>query len=184
MSRQVAVFVDDRKVRAMLAQYEPREMHNRLRRGTRAGGAVYRTALRSYARSRGDVPDFFSKTRTRSSASMRSGIYTRVRPRSPLLNIFEGGADSHEIAPGQRTSGPTSAGRRRSLTGKMLLSGKAGQRWRSRDFVASMPVRHPGMAARPILAPVFEAATGAARRATALAVFGDRGIGLLGTDVG
>lgn len=156
----------------MIGKYEGREMHNRLRRGARAGGAVYRTAMRAQARARSDIPDTFARTRTKSSASMRGGIVTRVRPRSPLLNMFEGGAGAHEIAPGRLGVG----GR------KLMLSGKAGDRWRRSDFAASMPVRHPGMAARPFLAPVFATTTPAAKRAVAVTVFGDHAVGLLGLE--
>lgn len=160
----VSIVVDDRKVRAMLGQYTGAQMTTRLRRGTRAGVAVYRAALRARARSDSSVPDFFSKTRTRHSASMRSGIYSSVRPTSPLTSVFESGASAHDI------------GSRRTF----LLAGPAGQRWRSRDFRARGSVRHPGMDAHPILAPVFEQATGAAKRAAATAVFGDQAVGLLG----
>lgn len=167
MAAQLDVRVEGgEQVRRMLRQYQDPELIRRMRRGTRAGAAVFRKGIRSQARSRSDIPDFFAKTKTRSST--RGGhISTQTGPSSPLFNIFEGGAKSHEIAPGRMGIG----GR------KMLLSGKAGQRWRKRGFVASMPVRHPGMRARPLAEPVFQGSLGAAKRAVAEAVFGSASLG-------
>lgn len=154
------------QVRRMLKQYEDPELVKRMRRGTRAGAAVFRKQIRSQAKARSDIPDFFARTKTRSST--RGGhISTQTGPSSPLFNIFEGGAKGHEIAPGRLGVG----GR------KKLLSGKGGRRWRGRDFVASMPVRHPGMRARPLAAPVFQSALGAAQRAVAETVFGESSLG-------
>lgn len=153
----VSLTVDDKAVRKMLAKYNAREMHNRLRRGVRAGAAVYRAELRSQARSRSDIPRSFAKTRTKSSSRLGGDIYTNVRPVSPLLSIFEGGAGGHSI-------------------------GQLGQALSNRDtgFFARGPVMHPGMRAHPLLGPIFASQTGAARVATATATFGAGSLGLLG----
>lgn len=171
MSAALSIQVYDRKVKRMLAKYEPPEMRRRLRRGVSAGARVYRTGLRSRAKSDPTIPDFFAKTKTKSG--VRFGrIKTEVGPKSPLFNIFEGGADSHEIAPGRLGVGGRG----------LLLSGKAGDRWRSRDFVASMPVRHPGMKARPLAGPVFREKERAAKREVARTVFGDSSLGVFGLE--
>jgi hypothetical protein len=120
-----------------------RELQNRTARATRAGAGVFRKALRSEVKS-GVHPKTFRKLATRNH---RMPIGTSVGPTSPLINIFEGGAGSHEIAPGKLQS----TGNR-----PMLLSGKGGEHYRPRDFAAAMPVTHPGMAARPLIGPVFD----------------------------
>lgn len=167
----MSIQVYDRRVKRMLAKYEPPEMRRRLRRGVTAGARVYRTGLRSRAKSDPAIPDFFAKTKTKSG--VRFGlIKTEVGPSSPLWNIFEGGAGAHEIAPG-----------RLGVAGRgLLMSGKAGDRWRGRDFVASMPVRHPGMRARPLAGPVFRESERAAKRAVAQTVFGDSSLGVFGLE--
>jgi hypothetical protein len=120
-----------------------RELQNRTARGTRAGAGVFRKELRADVKS-GFHPATFRKVATRNH---RNPIGTSVGPTSPLINIFEGGAGSHVIAPGKLQS----SGNR-----PMLLSGKGGEHYRPRDFAASMPVTHPGMGARPLIGPVFD----------------------------
>jgi hypothetical protein len=130
-----------REARQLLDRLTGNELQNRVRRGTRAGAKIMRTKVRSEAKARADIPDSFARTATKGH---RTPVGTSTGPTSPLLNIFELGADTHEIGPGTRTPGA------------LLLSGPAGERGRSRSFLASMPVTHPGMAARPLIAPVFE----------------------------
>lgn len=113
-----------------------RELQNRVRRGTRAGAKVFREEVRAQARARGDIPDRFAKTATRGH---RSPVGTSTGPTSPLLNIFEPGAGPHPIG----------------ARGQLLVNPDAG-------FFARGPVRHPGMAARPLIGPIFEAKQGEA----------------------
>jgi hypothetical protein len=152
------------RVKAMLKQYDDRSMTNRLRRGTRAGAAEFRAELRSEGAG-SQFPLSFRKTKTNSST--RGGltgrdIEARVRPASPLFNIFGPGASPHTISPGRGVlSGP---------------QGSAG--WDSRGrkrrgrFFSRKPVRHPGMASRPLLSPSFAARLGRAQDAVADALFG------------
>jgi hypothetical protein len=106
------------------------ELVNRTRRGTRAGAKVMRTELRRRAGS-SEFPSTFRKTLTRGH---RNPVGTSVGIASPLINIFEPGADPHPIGePGQ-----------------ILTNSETG-------FFARGPVHHPGMAARPLIGPTFEA---------------------------
>lgn len=141
VSRIVVQGADE--ARKLLGQLTGRELSNRVRRGMRAGAKVFRTAYRAEAKGRSDLPDSFAKTDTRNHRNLS----VSTGPQSPLINIFEPGAGSHTIAPGKLQG----SGRR-----AMLLSGRAGARGRSRAFVASGPVQHPGMEARPSLGPVFD----------------------------
>lgn len=107
------------------------ELQNRVRRGTRAGAKVFREEVRSQARSRSDIPDSFARTATKGH---RTPVGTSTGPTSPLLNIFEPGAGVHPIGGrGQVLSNP------------------------AEGFFARGPVSHPGMAARPLIGPIFEA---------------------------
>lgn len=133
-----------KEARKMLDSLSGRELQNRVRRGSRRGAAIFRAEVRSRAGS-GGIPRSFKKTATRGH---RTPVGTSTGPTSPLLNIFEVGAGRHEIAPGKLAA----SGNR-----PMLLSGRAGEHYRSSDFAASMPVSHPGMGARPLIAPVFAA---------------------------
>lgn len=133
------------EVQAMLDKVQGSQLNNRIRRSLRAGAKPFRTEMRSQARSRADLPATFAKTRTRAH---RNPLGVSVSPQSPLSTIFEHGADTHTIAP----------------KGAQLLAGKAGERSRSAAFVARGPVTHPGMGARPLIAPVFDAAQDDARR--------------------
>jgi len=130
------------EVQQMLDQVSDRQLVNRTERALRAGIRPIRAELRRRVRS-SEYPRTFGKTRTKRH---RNPIGLAIRPVSPLLSIFEAGARPHEI------SAP-------------VMAGKAGDRWRSRDFFARGDVRHPGMKARPILAPVLEATAEAAERA-------------------
>jgi hypothetical protein len=121
----------EKEVQDMLASMAGRQLANRLRRMVRAGAAVFRSALRDEARSRGDLPASFAKTRTKAH---RNPIGVSVSVASPLVNIFEHGAVPHPIGGG----------------GQLLANLEAG-------FVARGPVQHPGMAARPIYGPAFAA---------------------------
>lgn len=131
------------EVRKMLAQFNERELNNRTRRALRAGAKVMRDELRREGR-RSDLPRTFRKTRTRSH---RNPLGVSVAPASPLSPIFEHGARSHEIGRG----------------GAILAN-----RDTSASFFARGPVRHPGMAARPVIAPAFARGEDRATRA-----FGD-----------
>lgn len=134
MSRISVSLRGDREVRRLLDSLSGRELVNRTRRATRRGAAVMRTDLR--ARVRGNrYPKSFRKIQTRSST--RDGIKTQVGPTSPLHVIFEGGADPHRIAP----------------VNSPILHSRQGEPL----FVARGPVRHPGMDARPLTTPAFEA---------------------------
>lgn len=141
----------DREIRRLLESLSGRELQNRMRRATRAGAAVMRKELRSRAAG-GDYPKTFQKIATRTST--RGGIRTQTGPTSPLLNIFEEGAKPHVIA-------PTAAGGIRSSRGgarSVVDSSSAGVLSNPEaHFFARGAVRHPGMAARPLIAPVFAA---------------------------
>lgn len=137
----------------LLEQFEGRQLQNRMRRALRAGAKVVRNEMRDQARSRSDLPKSFAKTRTRAH---RNPLGVSVSPKSPLSSIFEHGAKSHTIAP----SGSSRA-----------LVGKAGERSRTAAFFARGPVRHPGMEARPFIAPVFEASQDEAEESFGRVVF-------------
>jgi hypothetical protein len=134
----------DREIRKLLDSLSGRELNNRTRRATRAGASVMRADLRRRAAS-AEFPRSFRRTLTRNH---RNPLGTSVGPGSPLINIFEGGAGGHTIAP----------------SNSPLLAGPAGKRWRDAPFLASEPVSHPGMGARPLIGPVFEATKDEAAR--------------------
>lgn len=144
------------ETKAMLEQFAGRNLVNRVRRAVRAGGNVFKRGLSQTAGSEptGNLPATFADVGLKVSSSMRrGGIPTAsVRPKSPLFNIFEPGAGAHEI-PGA------------------LLAGPAGDRWRPRSFVARGGVRHPGMAARPILPTAFAEHEDAAASAASKKLF-------------
>ena len=120
------------EARKMLDSLTGRDLQNRVRRGSRRGAAIFRAEVRSRAGT-GGIPRRFRKTGTRGH---RLPVGTSTGPTSPLLNIFEGGAGAHPIgAPGQ------------------MLHSQQGEPF----FAARGPVRHPGMGARPLIAPVFAA---------------------------
>lgn len=126
------------EARELLEDLSGRELENRVRRGTRAGAAIFRAKVRAEAKGRSDLPDSFAKTRTRSH---RNPVGTSTGPTSPLLNIFEGGAGAHPISPDSAA----------------VMAGPGGERWRSRGFFSAGTVQHPGMGARPLIGPIFDA---------------------------
>lgn len=135
-----------RDVRKLLDSLSGRELLNRTRRATRAGAAVMRRDLRSRV-NQPQYPRSFKKIATKNTThGGPSGMSpaTSVGPTSPLLNIFEPGAGQHAELPGTRTSGAA------------LLGGPAGEHYRTEPMRARR-VMHPGMAARPLIAPAFEA---------------------------
>lgn len=122
------------------------QLQNRVRRGTRAGAKVMRAELRKQA-SGGQFPKSFRKTATRGH---RTPVGTSVGPTSPLLNIFEGGATRHPIG----------------KAGQVLFNEGEG-------FFARGPVSHPGMAARPLIGPVFDATQDRAAEAAVDVIFAE-----------
>jgi hypothetical protein len=126
----------------MLDQVQGRELNNRMRRSLRRGAKVFREKIRGEARSRSDIPRSFAKTRTRPH---RNPLGVSVSPQSPLSTIFEHGARGHTIGSAGQILANTTVDR----VGHAVGSG-------SRPFFAHAPVQHPGMAARPVIAPAFE----------------------------
>lgn len=127
------------EVQALLEQFQGGPLNNRTRRALRAGAGEFRDEMRAQTRARSDLPRSFSKTRTRSH---RNPLGVSVSPKSPLSTIFERGAGRHVVAP----------------TGRGILAGPSGERSRDAAFFARGAVSHPGMRARPLIAPVFNAA--------------------------
>lgn len=126
-----------KEARQLLDSLSGRELKNRTRRGTRAGAKVFRGGLVARVGS-GRYPRSFRKIATKGH---RDGA-TSVGPTSPLLPIFEVGARPHPIG----------------AAGQLLVNTAAG-------FLARGPVRHPGMNARPLIGPTFEAEHDAAGEA-------------------
>lgn len=140
----MSVTVDHRgvpAVKAMLAEVAGAKLNNRTRRALRAGIKPLREELRRRASS-GCFPRKFRATRTRAH---RHPLGVSVSPGSPLSTIFERGAASHQIAP---------------KAASVLSNAETG-------FFARGAVQHPGMAARPLIAPAFDAARDDAERAFA-----------------
>lgn len=135
-------------VHELVDQLSDKELVNRTRRATRAGAKVFRQEVRSQAKSRSDLPSSFSRTATRNH---RHPLGTSTGPTSPLLNIFEVGADDHSI--GER--------------GQFLHSGQGV----SPVFAARGPVDHPGFDARPLIGPVFDSTHDEAEDAAVKALF-------------
>lgn len=129
-----------KEARELLDSLSGRELQNRTRRGTRRGAAIFRAEARRRAGT-GGIPSRFKKTRTRGH---RTPVGTSTGPTSPLLNIFEGGAGRHAI------------GRGGQILTNLNTRREAGTE-QGPPFFARGPVSHPGMAARPLVGPVFEA---------------------------
>lgn len=149
----------------MLAEFDDKALANKMRRAVRAGIAPFRVEMRAVA-AEPQYPRSFRKTKTRTTTRGGAGgraIEAYVRPSSPLFNIFEPGAGEHTIAPkgGGVLAGPAGGS-----------SWDAGGRKRPATFFARGAVRHPGMAARPLLARVFASADPRAEDAVANAIFG------------
>jgi hypothetical protein len=166
-------------VKRMLATVDDRTRQNLERRAVRAAGNIFKPALAAAAASRhgsgaGNVPASFRKVKVKVSThggpSGRDPI-ARVRPISPLFNIFEPGAGGHTIAPRRkgRLSGAPGGG-----------GWDATGRKRGRGFYARGPVHHPGFASRALLAGVFSATVDRAETAATNIIFGHAGAAALG----
>jgi hypothetical protein len=138
------------ETKKLLRSLSGQQLQNRVRQGTRAGIAVMRKELRARAQS-SEFPKTFRKTRT---AGHRNPVGTSTAPSSSLVNIFEPGAGPHPIG---------------STRGQLLHS-QQGEPF----FAARAPVQHPGMAARPIIAPTFEATKEEAAQAAMDTIFTER----------
>lgn len=148
------------EVERLLSEFEGGKLNNRVRRGMRAGAKVMRSHVRKLAAS-DRYPRSFRKTKTKAH---RNPLGVSTGPTSPLLNIFESGAGSHDIGSG----GQLLTNRDEGLSGQMLTAvGRGGEDL----FVARGPVSHPGMAARPLIAPTFDATKDAAGEAAADVIF-------------
>lgn len=156
-------------VQKMLDEYAPGPRQNLERRAVRAGGHVMQAALKAVAAT-GDVPHSFMKVpapKVSTHGGVGQEIYAVVRPKSPLFNIFEPGAGSHDIS-GEFLGGPAGGG-----------SWTSEGRKRPANFAARGRVRHPGMKARPILPRAAAMAGSEAMAAMAAVIFGqDKGTAL------
>jgi hypothetical protein len=135
------------ETKKLLDSFTGNELQNRVRRGTRAGAKIMRTELRKQATG-SQFPKSFRKTATRGH---RTPVGTSTGPKSPLINIFEGGADQHRIG----------------KQGQALFNAGEG-------FFARGPVLHPGMAPRPLIGPVFDATKDRAAEAAMDVIFDER----------
>ena len=129
------------EVTKLLEQAQGRALNARMRRSLRRGTKVFREKLRTEARSRSDIPDSFAKTRTRAH---RNPLGVSVSPKSPLSTIFEHGAGRHQV------------GKAGQLLSNFNARRSGADKFRGGFFMARGPVSHPGMAARPVIAPAFE----------------------------
>ncbi len=146
MSAKVSVSLrGDKEIAKIIDSLSGRELQNRTRRATRSGAKVFRQGLRGRVTGSG-YPRSFRKLATKNH---RDGS-TSTGPTSPLLNIFEGGAGMHPIGGGGQLL--SNFGTRRAAANKHTGG----------FFMARGPVSHPGMAARPIIAPEFDADQGKA----------------------
>lgn len=119
------------EVQRMLGQVQGAKLNNRVRRALTAGSKPIRQEMRRQG-ARPGFPRTFRKIPK--VARHRNPLGISVSPWSPLWNIFEHGAKAHDIGrPGQLLYNPAA------------------------PFVARGPVHHPGMAARPLVVPVFDA---------------------------
>lgn len=155
-------------VKAMLDQFSGQKLQNLLRKGVRAGAKPFQAGLKSAAASEptGNVPASFQKVPaakiTTHGGASGNAVEGRVRPKSPLFNIFEPGAGAHTIEA--------------SRSGR--LAGRAGSgawdatgRKRGRAFFARGRVQHPGMTARPLIPTAFNDRKDEAGDALADAIF-------------
>lgn len=143
------------QVKAMLAEFSPRQLQNKMRRAVRAGAKVFGGGLKSTAQSHhggaGNVPLSFQKVpapKVSTHTEGGTGVEAYVRPKSPLFNVFQPGAKRHTIRPKRRgeLKGPAGTNRWDSVGRK-----------RAGAFFAQGPVSHPGMSDRDILSPAFQA---------------------------
>jgi hypothetical protein len=137
------------EAKELLEQLSGKELQNRTRRGTRKGAAVLRAEVRSRAGT-GGIPRRFKKTKTKGH---RTPVGTSTGPTSPLLNIFESGAGPHAIAPS------------RGILSNLGTRREAGAK-QGAPFFARGAVTHPGMSARPLIGPVWDAKQDEASEAT------------------
>lgn len=133
------------EVQKMLAEVDGAKLNNRTRRALRAGVKPIREELRR----RGSAPGFPRKFRSTRTRAHRNPLGVSVSPTSPLSSIFEHGAAVHEVAPRH---------------GRALANEAVG-------FFAQGAVSHPGMRARPLVVPAFNAAEPAAERAFTAVLF-------------
>jgi hypothetical protein len=158
VTRRVVDIRGMKETRDLLESFSGNELQNRVRRGTRAGAKVMRAELRKQAADP-KFPRSFRRTKTRGH---RTPVGTSVGPTSPLINIFEGGAGWHVIAP--KAGGVLSNfGDRREAAGD----------YRGGIFFARGPVSHPGMEARPLIGPVFDATKDKAAEAAIDVIFAE-----------
>jgi hypothetical protein len=152
-----------------------RQMQNKLRRAVRAGAKPMQASLKVMAAAQptGKLPHTFKRVpAAKVSASARRGgqIVASVKPKSALFNIFEPGAEAHEIGGGAETR-TGKDGRTRKVRGGRrtsgMLAGPSGIRGRSKDFFVRGAVKHPGMKARPIRVRAFDAGKPLAKMAIA-----------------
>lgn len=150
------------QVKAMLDRFSAGALRNRLRRVVRAGANAFKIGIQAAAASdpTGNVPESFGVVRApKVSAHAGQDIVAKIRPKSPLFNIFEPGAGAHEIG-GGLMAGPAG-------TGGWTAKGRK----RPGGFAAHGPVRHPGFAARPILPTAFDSRKDEAMHAASVALF-------------
>jgi hypothetical protein len=143
-------------------ELDGKDRSNAMRRAVRAAAKPMQAALKAVAAS-SDVPRSFqkvpaAKVSTRGGATGRE-IEARVRPSSPLFNIFEPGAGEHGIE-GELLAGPEGGS-----------SWTAEGRKRPAAFAARGRVSHPGMRSRPILPAAFARGAPEAERIMADAIF-------------
>jgi hypothetical protein len=159
-----------------------RQMQAKLKRAVRAGAKPMQASLKAAAASQpnGHLPHTFKRVpAAKVSASMRRGgeIVASVKPKSALWNIFEPGAEEHEIEAGIRGRNSARASRPSGTVGGLnfnvtfagvpVLAGRGGKRWRKRGFFARGKVKHPGMSSRSIRRVAFAAGKPAAQLAIA-----------------
>lgn len=164
-----------------LNQLDGKDRVNTERRAVRAAANVLAKILPGVAAS-SQVPHSFETAKKISVSTSGGRVHAAVRPKSPLFNIFEGGAGGHEIAP--RTSGTYARGRgknRRAVqeTHAGVLAGPGGSgswdatgRKRPGAFFSSKPVRHPGFHGRPLLPRIAAIGGTAALNAMAAIILG------------
>lgn len=122
------------EVKRMLEQVQGAKLKNRVRRALTAASRPVRTEMRRQGAAPGSprFPRGFRRIPTTQRHQEPLGI--SVTPKSRLWPIFERGAKPHQIG----------------RAGQLLSNQATG-------FIARGPVRHPGMAARPLVGPVFDA---------------------------
>lgn len=164
MGGMFVVRVDADAVKRMLTWYTSPKLHNRMRRAVYAGAKPFQAGLKEAAASEptGNVPQSFRRVlRPKVSASSRRGgdIVAKVRPASPLFNVFEPGAEAHDIE-GSVLGGPAGGS-----------SWSSEGRKRGRAMAARGRVHHPGFKARPLMPTAFAAKRDDSRQEIARVLF-------------